>query len=83
MFFEQVRAVQWRVRLFERFERGGLLVGQVFRVFQQRPARTFHEIGSLLVATTTFVVLDLSADFVDCVLRPAHDVKRIETDLNV
>jgi hypothetical protein len=48
-FFEHVATPNLAAGGFEPLERDGLLVGEVLRSFQQRPARVFEALGGVLV----------------------------------
>jgi hypothetical protein len=64
-FLERVGAPCLAAGGFEPFERRGLLVGQVLRRLEQRPARVLEALGGVLVTELAQLVPVRAADLVE------------------
>jgi hypothetical protein len=74
-FFERVGAPDLAAGGFEAPQRGGLLVGELRRGFEQRPAGVFEAFGGVLVAERAQLVPVGAADLVERLVGVLDDVE--------
>ena len=79
-FLERVGAPHLAPGGLDPGERGGLLVGQLVGLFEQRPAGVLEALGGVLVADRAQLVPVAAADLVQRLVGQLHDVIRVDAD---